>query len=342
MHLGAIAALLAGLIVGTAAWPVKVMKKLEFEQWWFVGMMVALVIIPWTSALASYHKAFAAYSQVPAIVLLKSNLFALGWGIANVLYGICITRMGVALSTAILSGLGVCTGVTLPMLMKGSGLFANAPDLISKAGFVILGGVGVMLAGVVLAALAGSERDKVLAKAEKRSGKFMVNLVMCVIAGVLSCGLSLAFVYSQGPVVEAMKARGAGDITANLAVWSGGVMSGAIVNILYPVVMMTRKRTWGLLVEGWKEIGLAAATGVHLLVGVALMGRGMVLLGALGASVGFGIQQAVQLISSQGLGYVSGEWRGVYGKPRMMMLFGITILLAAAAVMAYGNTLGAG
>jgi len=70
-----------------------------------------------------------------------------------------------------------------------------------------------------------------------------------------------------------------------------------------------------------------------------LMGTGMLWLGALGASVGFGIQQASQMIGGQGLGFLSGEWKGVHGAPRQQMFLAIAILIAAAIVMAFGNTL---
>jgi hypothetical protein len=58
---------------------------------------------------------------------------------------------------------------------------------------------------------------------------------------------------------------------------------------------------------------------------------------ALGASVGFGVQQAMQIMGGQGVGFLSGEWRGVFGKPRHRMYLAIILLMAAAVIMAYGN-----
>lgn len=63
----------------------------------------------------------------------------------------------------------------------------------------------------------------------------------------------------------------------------------------------------------------------------------MLLLGTLGASVGFGIQQALQMLGSQGVGFISGEWSGVRGKPRNQMYLAIAILILGTVVMAYGN-----
>jgi hypothetical protein len=63
----------------------------------------------------------------------------------------------------------------------------------------------------------------------------------------------------------------------------------------------------------------------------------MLLFVPLGASVGFGVQQAMQMPGNQGLGSASGERHGVNGAPRKQMYFAIAVLIAAALVMAYGN-----
>ena len=162
---------------------------------------------------------------------------------------------------------------------------------------------------------------------------------MVVIAGVLSCGMSLAFVYSQGPIVEAMQARGAGEIPSTFAVWAVGLMSGALINLVYPLYLMAKNKSFGVLLQSVPELLLAAVIGLNTAVGIVLMGTGMLWLGALGASVGFGIQQASQMIGGQGVGFISGEWKGVHGQPRNRMYLAIAILIVAAVVMAFGNTL---
>lgn len=337
--LGILLVAFAGLFAGSGAWPMKLIKKFQFEHWWLVGMLVGLVIIPWTVTLFSCPNAMEAYGKVPFRNLVTANLWGAGWGVANVLCGLCFVRIGVALTGAILTGLGVSLGVTLPMVVKGSGLFQDAPNLGSPAGLTVLAGVGVMLVGVVFASLAGFGRDQVLQKQQKTSGSFAGGLVMTVVAGILSCGMSLAFVYGQGPIVEAMKANGAGDVPATFAVWAVALLGGATINIAYPLYLMARNNSFAVLTQSGKELGLAAIIGVNMAVGIVLMGKGMLLVGALGASVGFGIQQASQMLGGQGLGFISGEWRGVAGKPRYLMYAAIALLIVAALIMAYGNNL---
>lgn len=409
MILGVLVVAAGGLLMGTGIWPIKIVKNLQFEHWWLIGMSLGLVIVPWTITLVAFPNFFQAIRDVPLSALLISNACSVSWGIANVLCALCFVRIGVALTTAILTGLGVSVASIAPLVFKGSGLFQDAPDLASPAGLTILCGIGVMLVAVAFASVAGFGRDRQLKKLQKTSGSFLVGLVMTVIAGVTSAGMMLAFVYSQGPIVErvstvennttikvtvagderasgeyavndegviamrgkealvairlgGLTAKAAGDeiasrlgiaqseadpkvtvdarnLLAILPVQAVGLLGGALINILYPVFLLTRRRTWGVFAENWKECALATMIGFQFCAAVALASKGMLLLGVLGASVGAGIQQAMQMVGGQGLGFISGEWRGVFGAPRRQMYVAIALLLMATAIMAYANTI---
>jgi len=393
-----------GLLLGSGAWPFKLMRKYQFEHWFFVGMLTGLIVMPWTITLVGCPHALAALAKVPLVALVLGNLFAVGWGIANVLCNVCYVRIGVALTGAILAGLGVSFGVIVPLVFKGSGLFRNAPDLWSPAGLTVCGGVLLTLVAVAIAAVAGFGRDRELKKQARTSGGFLGGLVMTAIAGVLSSFMTFAFVYSQDPIVAQLSpvrpgmviqvrvdgapqrwgdyvvfadgtielagasrvvvaggnaADAAGRIAAHLAaapaavgvstgsipaafgVFAVGLLGGALVNLGYAVYLLTKNRSWGVLAASPGEFALAVVIGIDFSLAVALMGKGMLLLGALGASVGWGIQQAMQMTGTQLLGFVSGEWRGVHGRPRRQMYLAIALLIVAAAVLAYGNTLAA-
>jgi L-rhamnose-H+ transport protein len=337
--LGVVVVAFAGLMTGTSFWPLKIMRRFQFEHWFFVGMLVGLVLMPWFVTLVFCPKVFSVLAAVDGSVIIKANTFAFMWGIANVLCGICFVRIGFAITGGILTGLGVSAGVTMPMIVKGTGLFKDAPSWGSPAAETVLAGVAIMLVAVVFVARAGYGRDRAVEKSPQRGGGFLGGLVMAVAAGLLSAGISFAFVYSQGPIVAAVKQAGGSDIPANAAVWALGLGGGALVNLLYPAYLMTRNKSWHVLGDCWRDVVLATLIGVNFFVGVTLLGKGMLLLGALGASVGFGIQQATQMLGNQGVGFISGEWRGVYGPPRRWMYFAIALLIGAALVMAYGNSL---
>jgi hypothetical protein len=432
--LGVLIVAVGGLVMGAGAWPMKLMRTFQFEHWWFLSIFVGLAVAPWTITLVAFPHIFEVYSDPSVLkVLILSNLLAFCWGIANILCGLCYVRIGIALTQAILTGLGVSVVVTTPLIFKGSGLFKDAPDVISPAGLTVLSGVGVMLIAVVLASLAGFGRDRELEKLQQPSGSFLGGLIMTVIAGVFSAGLWLAFIYSQGSIVSrvvvleaggklqlavadnetlskeyaitpkgtitlqgvnepiqvaGMTAKAAADKIAGIlklleqpslesgtkqtdwidkiihvlgispqpethtkvrvensnmlamfAVWAAAALSGALLNLLYPAYLMTKNKSWGVLTQNWKEVGLSIIMGAQVIIAIGLPAKGMIMLGTLGASIGAGIQQAMQMLGGQGVGFISGEWRGVLGKPRRQMYGSIALLILAALIMAISKKL---
>ena len=61
--LGILLVILAGLGTGTGMWPMKRMKRLQFEHYWFVAVL-GLVVISWTIVFIRIPHPFAAYAQV--------------------------------------------------------------------------------------------------------------------------------------------------------------------------------------------------------------------------------------------------------------------------------------
>jgi len=326
--------------MGSSGWPIKLMRTFAYEQFGFASGVCWLAII-WGITLAFCPHALAAYGTVDRSVLLRSNLFSMLWGVANVLFMICMVRIGFSLTGGILTGLGVSVGVIMPFIFKGSGLFQGAPDIGSPAGRTVLVGVAVMLIGVVLVSKAGYDRhraDSSGAGAAPRAG-FGTGLLMAMLAGVLSAGISFSFVYSQGPIVAAMKAHGAPGIPANIAVWAVGLAAGLLINILYPAWLMTTHKSWAVFWRSPREIALSCIIAAGMSAAIILLGEGMIWLGALGASIGFGVQQAMQMLGGQSVGFIAGEWRGVPRGPVLTMLAAIALLILAALIMAYGNSL---
>ena len=321
---GIVVIALAGLIMGISPGPLKLVRHFRYEHFGFISMLVALVILPWTITLVYCPEPFAALGEVDGVVLLKANLLALCWGIAQVLAMLCFVRIGVSLTYGILCSIGAAVGVIVPMIIKASGVFQEGPDLFSMPGLIILVGTAVMVCGVVFASMAGAGREKMrsqiarsgVPRTRTRAADFAVGLMMVVAAGVLSVGWGFAFTYFQDPIIQAMKAHGAAAFPASIAVWAVALLGAALPNVLYPALLMTRNRSWRTLAAHPAEIGLSITYGILFFVPSALLGEGMLRLGPLGASVGWGLVQGTLILGGQALGFLSGEWRGVEGKPQ--------------------------
>lgn len=163
---------------------------------------------------------------------------------------------------------------------------------------------------------------------------------MVIAAGILSTGWGFAFSYAQAPIIEAVKAKGAPDFYAGLSVWAVALLGAALVNVAYPAYLMTKNRSWGVLAKHPRDLALSLVYGLLFFIPSALLGKGMLLLGALGASVGWGLVQGTLILGGQMLGFVSGEWRGVHGRPRRQIYTAIVILIGAMVIFAFANSLG--
>jgi L-rhamnose-H+ transport protein len=112
-----------------------------------------------------------------------------------------------------------------------------------------------------------------------------------------------------------------------------------LVNVIYPAILIAREGSWKKFVNHPGQVLVSALIGIQFFAGVLLMGQGMLALGVLGASVGFGMSQGMQIIGGQILGFVSGEWKGAPSKARSLIFLAIALLLVAAIVLALANTL---
>jgi len=112
-----------------------------------------------------------------------------------------------------------------------------------------------------------------------------------------------------------------------------------MINILYPAYLMSKNKSWHVLRDSWRETGIPVIGGIQFVLAIVLLGNGNLMLGALGASVGWGIYQAMQILGGQAVGFASGEWKGILGTPRQQMYIAIIIFLLATVVMGYGNSL---
>lgn len=346
LALGFLLVVIAGLGTGTVAWPLKKIKAIRFEYFLFTYMAVGVVLIPWGVMLLGVDSVSRVIGQVGIKTLVVSNLLSISWGVANVIYLVCVMKIGAAITGAILTSLGMSVGVVMPLLVRGDGLFGNAPSVFSEQGAVILIGLGLLVIGVILTSRAGFQREKVLrgghdGHVERRRIRLLFgkNMMLVTLAGVLSAGISLTFVYSQDAILSAVKHQGASGTVGNFSVWALSMLGGAVVNVGYSLFLMIKRGTINSFSLRNPEVLVGCLAGTQFILAIVLMGKGMILLGVLGASVGFAIQQSAQIMGNQLIGFASGEWRGIRGVPIRTMYWSILVIIAGVVVLAYSNTM---
>ena len=153
LPMGIVLVLLAGLMAGNCMLPIKFNRMWKWENTWFVFSLVSLVVLPWALALSLVDHLFQAYSSLTFSQVAVPVLFGAGWGVAQVLFGISIQRLGLGPAYAIVIGLGTLLGTLVP-------LFAQQRGQVSRNLLInILAGIAVMLIGITLSAWAGHKRE---------------------------------------------------------------------------------------------------------------------------------------------------------------------------------------
>src|SRR5260370_685268 len=81
---------------------------------------------------------FQTYTALTASQFATPIFFGVGWGIAQVLFGISIQRLGLALAYAIVVGLGALLGTLVPLFVQHRAQVGRATLIQVLAGMVVM------------------------------------------------------------------------------------------------------------------------------------------------------------------------------------------------------------
>ncbi len=111
---------LAGLLNGSFAVPLKTTRVWKFNHIWTLHSLLAMCVLPWIVVIAAVPR----WSDLLASVPSRGWLTLVGWGvlfgIGSLLYGIAVDLLGIALGFAIQLGLSIVLGALLPLLWAGA------------------------------------------------------------------------------------------------------------------------------------------------------------------------------------------------------------------------------
>jgi L-rhamnose-H+ transport protein len=338
--LGFILAVLAGGLNGSFALPMKRTTRWAWENTWLVYSIVGMVLVNWVIASRTVPGLATVYARSGPGVLAMVLIFGSIWGIANLLFGLGIDLVGISLTFPICIGLSTALGSLIPM--------ARRPEVFgTPAGMATTAGVAVILAGVLVCALAGIQKDAQESRAaadpgaRAASGRFVRGLIVVVLAGFFDPMLNFAFVFGDRIKEEAVSLGASSGAEAD-AIWTLALLGSFLVNATYCGLLLWRNRTWP---RYWQKTTLshwwlAALMGLIWMLSITLYGRGAAMMGPLGGSIGWAVFYGCIILSSSVWGILSGEWRGGRGRPLRTMAAGLGVLLAAVIILGYANALG--
>ena len=329
--IGIVLILIAGLMAGDCMLPLKFIQKWRWENTWLIFSLVSLVVLPWTLALLLVNHLFQTYYSLNAYQFVAPILFGAGWGIAQVLFGISIQRLGLALAYAIVVGLGTLFGTLVP-------LFVQHRAQVGRALLIpVLTGIVIMLIGIALSAWAGWIREhRQEAGATSPLGRYNAAVFVAVLCGILAPMLNYSFAFGQDIAVAAVH-FGNPEVRAAYAVWPIGLAGGLLPNVGYSLYLLRRNATGALFHFKLPDLYWAILMATLWMGAFALYGMSAAYLGRFGTSIGWGLFQIFMIMTATLSGVFTGEWKRAPHFAQALLVLSIICLGGATALLALAD-----
>lgn len=320
---GLVLLLLAGIMNASFSVPMKFTREWAWENTWLAWSLFALLFLP----LALAFGVVPAYGDVlkhdHGTVLVVAACGA-AWGIAQVLFGLSLERIGIALTFSIVLGLSAAMGSLIPLIRFHSG------EMFTHSGIVSLTGIALVLTGVAVCGAAGKIRDR-KQTANQHSSGFGVGLAMALLSGVCASMMNVGFAYG-GDLSNAAAARGTNVLWQSDAIWAPLLIGGVVPNALYCLFLLQRNKTAKRFASHSVRNLMLAITMAVLWFGSSIVyGVSTTFLGSLGKVVGWPLFMSLIVILAGALGVATGEWKG--SDPRALRLQGVATLILICAVL---------
>jgi L-rhamnose-H+ transport protein len=321
--------IVAGITNASFSLPMKFTRKWRWENTWVVWSVLALIVLPVITTIATVPSLGAVYRHGGARIIFEVALFGAGWGVAQVLFGLAIDAIGIALAFSIVLGLSAAIGSLIPLV------WLHADKILSPAGYANMAGVVLVVAGVSTCAVAGRMRERLQTPVPAENHKSSARgLTIAIVSGICAALMNFGVAFG-GPLISAAAAAGAKPHWTINAVWLPLMIAGAIPNVIYCVLLLGRNRTSDKFSAG--ETGfywlLAFVMAVFWFGSTLLYGVASTRLGTLGPVIGWPLFMSLIVITASMLGIATGEWKNAGKKPLRIQLAGVFILIVAVVVL---------
>lgn len=359
MLYGFLILLLGCLCQGSFGLGMKKYQPFSWEAFWTLFSVVGILIIPiaWTWIEAPQFLTYIMEAKLEVLVLASFCGFL--WGISAILFGKAVDSIGVSLTYGINMGISASLGSLIPLI-----LFGEIP--VASSFITLLLGMAVMLGGVGIITKAGLDKEKLMSqgegqivqqgqmrldktlvqgKTEVKSNEKAINkglsqgILMASLAGLGSAAMNIGFSYAN-QTLSIATSHGVNAVNASLIPWVITLSGGFVANFAYSFMKLIKNRSYRdyVAVGAGKAYAKALATSLIWFLALGFYAKASVMLGPLGASVGWLTFNGLALIVSNVWGLLDGEWKG-YDKPKRLLLMGNGFLIISWIIVGIANSL---
>jgi L-rhamnose-H+ transport protein len=339
--LAVVLTLVAGILNGSFAAPMKYAKFWKWENIWSVWAVVGMFVFPWFMVYVTVPHMLGFYQQAGGREILLLVGFGLGFGLAQIFFGLGIAALGIALNFAIAIGLSTALGSLVPLIALHSEMIPTTK------GRVIILGVALMLVGIVFCAVAGRHKEKAMQSSaqepQEGAGKkmsFKAGLFICILAGVGSPLINFGLAF--GAPLQSLAAQlGVSPRSQTNVIWAPLVTAALVPYLIYCAYLWRKNKTAKLFSHPGTGINwvLGAMMGVLWFGSTVIYGAATAELAGLGPILGWPLFMSSIIITSNVWGFVTGEWKTAGKKALTTMLAGILFLIVGFVTLAVSGRL---
>ena len=323
--------MIAGFMSGCCMLPMKFVRSWKWENVWLVFTILSLVVIPWSLALTFVGRLFETYRALSAHQVAVPMLLGAGWGIAQILFGVSVKRLGLGIAYAIIVGLSAVLGTVVPFFVQQRAL-AKEHTL-----ELIICGVLIMAIGIALTAWGGQINERAAAPVRNPVHRsYPLAIFLAVLCGLMAPMLNYSFAFGQD-IAKVAVAFGNRPASAVYAVWPVGLAGGLVPNLFYSAWLLIKNHTWSLFRSNPPDFFRSSLMGVLWMGAFAIYGMSATFLGALGTSVGWGLLQIFMIMTAILAGVFTGEWRYASRSAKLFLSSGIASLTIATVLLSLSN-----
>ena len=334
-------AVFSGILNGSYAIPIKLIKKWEWENIWLWFAISGLLLVPWLFVSLFVPDVWKVLADSPVGATIMTFLCGLSWGIGSVAFGLALHLIGFSLGYTLMMGLIAIIGALVPLLVK------NPSALLTSGGLVILLAMLVTIFGIILCGAAGKAREE---KNRPQGGellteksKFTKGIILCFISGFFSSMINFAFEFGTPLKDGALAQLGTGSnvFYATSVIWAVALSGGFVAFLIYAVYLLAKNRTISNF--SIKGTGIyffwTFLMGIIFYCSLLFYGLAASALGRAGTTTGWLIFTAGAIITANIWGIITSEWDGVPKREIKKMAIGSALLIGAVFLVSYGNSI---
>src|SRR6187401_3183031 len=111
---------LGGVMQGSFTLPMKFTSRWAWENTWLAYATIGLLILPAGIAVWTVPHLMEVYQRTAPHTLLMAMACGVCWGAGSVLFGVAVSRIGMALTFALVVGLTAAIGSLAPLVLMHS------------------------------------------------------------------------------------------------------------------------------------------------------------------------------------------------------------------------------